>query len=339
VRFKGTRGNDTLMGGIGNDTLVGLGGNDVLSGDGGRDTLKGGDGADMLDGGLGNDRLFGDEGNDRLTDRDGGSDSLYGGFGDDSLVIRREADTATDTVLLSGDDGVDLLSVMGTRQNQIDATLLGGAGDDILEAYFGVVNLDGGKGNDWAQVVAARSGTISMGAGNDELLLAEISSSDKIAAMMGSGNDRVTLIATSNETSYTVSLGTGHDTVTLKPFFGTAYKPSLTISDFQVGVGGDVLDLSDYVGTALTNYNGGDPFKDQHLRLVQSVNDTILQIDADGRGRSADWQTLTTFAKTDVAAFTSDNFGGYDPSKAAAMVDPYFAVHDVPSVCALAEIP
>ena len=60
----GGAGTDTIRAGAGNDTLYGGQGNDILWGELGADLLSGDAGNDTLNGGLGNDMLIGGDGND-----------------------------------------------------------------------------------------------------------------------------------------------------------------------------------------------------------------------------------------------------------------------------------
>ncbi|RZT10670.1 Hemolysin-type calcium-binding repeat-containing protein [Duganella sp. CF402] len=69
--YKGTSGNDSLVGSNDSDTLLGLAGND---------TLVGGTGADWLEGGDGDDLFF--------ADNDGSSDTMSGGNGNDTFNLR-----------------------------------------------------------------------------------------------------------------------------------------------------------------------------------------------------------------------------------------------------------
>jgi VCBS repeat-containing protein len=89
-------GADLVDGGAGDDMLNGQAGDDVLQGGAGRDELRGGDHEDLLFGGAGNDFLYGGSGNDSLDggdgddwleDRDGGSNTLLGGAGNDHLEL------------------------------------------------------------------------------------------------------------------------------------------------------------------------------------------------------------------------------------------------------------
>jgi Tol biopolymer transport system component len=72
----GERGADKLHGGNGDDVLIGGDGNDVLWGDAGGDYLKGGPGVD---------RFFGGDGNDVIDSRDGLTEHVYCGEGNDTV--------------------------------------------------------------------------------------------------------------------------------------------------------------------------------------------------------------------------------------------------------------
>jgi len=116
----GSRGRDTLTGGIDNDTLEGNDGNDTLIGGLGDDTLIGGLGNNSLDGGAGNDSLLGGDdtdiinggdGNDTLDGGGGTGDRLSGGAGNDVIIFTQ---TATPS-LVDGGTGVDV----GVIENDI----------------------------------------------------------------------------------------------------------------------------------------------------------------------------------------------------------------------------
>lgn len=107
--FKGTIGNDRLIGSSGADYMYGDAGDDYLRGAGGTDFLRGSYGNDTLDGGWGNDFLSGGQDND----------ILFGGPGRDILLGG------------SGDDVID-----------------GGTGDDVISGGLGADRLTGGEGAD-----------------------------------------------------------------------------------------------------------------------------------------------------------------------------------------------
>lgn len=76
------------------DVIYGRGGDDYLSGEAGNDVIYGGLGDDEIYGGSGADTLYGEEGNDSIysygyysSDDDNTVDYLFGGTGDDYLVI------------------------------------------------------------------------------------------------------------------------------------------------------------------------------------------------------------------------------------------------------------
>lgn len=75
VILKGTKGRDTLIGGLGDDCLIGRKGKDVLEGADGADVLKGGKGKDILIGGPGPD-TFVVKGRDSLPDYEPGLDLI-----------------------------------------------------------------------------------------------------------------------------------------------------------------------------------------------------------------------------------------------------------------------
>ena len=97
--FRGSVGNDVLVGTNGDDVLMGLGGNDRIDGRGGSDLVSGGNGNDRLTGGSGRDTLNGGRGADRLYARDGRRDIVNGGPGfDEAWVDRNDVVTNVERV-------------------------------------------------------------------------------------------------------------------------------------------------------------------------------------------------------------------------------------------------
>ena len=149
----GNSGNDNLQGGDGNDLLDGGSGNDSESGGNGDDTLREGNapnGADNLSGDAGNDtvdysarsapvnvtiddqpfdgdrrnnerdnvrstidRVLGGAGSDVLIGRDGPSDTLVGGTGDDVIDPRRGDDH------VDGGAGIDQIRLRDLSQDDV----------------------------------------------------------------------------------------------------------------------------------------------------------------------------------------------------------------------------
>ena len=160
TRIVGTERDDEMLA-LGRPTVVdALGGDDFVMGLSGSDTINGGDGDDELYGDdadlsrIGDDRLNGGDGDDRLMGGPG-NDTLDGGAGIDTaeyssggrvggVRVDLEAGIAT-----SAGHGVDTLidieRVIGTPEND---TLIGSAGDDILEGWVGDDEIFGGDGDD-----------------------------------------------------------------------------------------------------------------------------------------------------------------------------------------------
>jgi Ca2+-binding RTX toxin-like protein len=134
-----TTGNDTLTGTAGNDVIDLLAGSDSYLGLDGNDSILGNDGADTLTGGAGADTILGGANNDSLSGGDGGdgNDSLSGGDGDDTL----------------------------NAGSGLDATLYGGAGNDLYMLIGGAFVFDTG-GSDTVSMLGGGVETISASAGD-----------------------------------------------------------------------------------------------------------------------------------------------------------------------------
>jgi Ca2+-binding RTX toxin-like protein len=79
-------GNDKVQSGAGNDLVYGGNGKDSLFGQDGNDTLWGGNGGDSIDGGIGDDKLGGVL---------GAPNTLIGGAGKDTFVVKKLSDNPT----------------------------------------------------------------------------------------------------------------------------------------------------------------------------------------------------------------------------------------------------
>lgn len=91
----GTPGDDLLVGGPGRDVICGLDGDDRLIGGGGNDLIAAEYGADSIVGGPGRDIVVPGIGVDLVDVRDGEFDSV-GGIDDDTVLVDRGLDDATD---------------------------------------------------------------------------------------------------------------------------------------------------------------------------------------------------------------------------------------------------
>jgi len=258
-------------------------------------------GSATVPGTAGDDRLFGGAGGQRI-DALAGRDWIEGGFGDDTI------DGGADNDTIEGGFGDDVLS--------------GGTGDDIItDNGDGSATISGGDGNDvisLTRLYAFKPETIvvSGGAGDDTLEIALAGTWDKPATLtadMGSGNDRVRIMSV-QAGGTTLTLGQGMDTVVLDTVLASQGTQTVTITDFETGDGGDVLDwLGLMANFQPTNYfstvfpadtsNPANPIESGQARLVQSGADTLLQY-SDGV-----LKTLVVFKNTTVASFTPHNLG------------------------------
>ena len=92
---------------------------------------------------------------------------------------------------------------------------------------------------------------------------------------------------------------------------------AISITDFTVGSGGDILDINGLLN-ASTGYSSGNPFDLAlgYLRLVQSGADAILQWDRDGAAVATNtWKTVVTLKNIDLTAtpLTQENFAPLAP--------------------------
>jgi Ca2+-binding RTX toxin-like protein len=258
-RIKGTDGGETLNGGSGGDTIDGLGGNDAISGGAGDDLIKGGAGDDWVTGGLGSDVMRGGVGDDNISDNDGAFDKFYGEAGNDFVNLIRNGQAGA--VLVDGGDGDDYLGYSGAGDNR--------------------ATLDGGAGNDRAELNTVSHVAIDLGGGADELTLQGL------------------------QDDVEITLGAGADTIVFDIYMGAGTR--LEVMDFSTAAGGDRIDLEQYTYSRLT---GGftNPFGDNRYRIGQSGGDAILQINQDGL--DDDWIDVMTLKGVDAQTLNSTHLVG-----------------------------
>jgi Ca2+-binding RTX toxin-like protein len=191
-----------LKGGAGRDTIFAGAGGDRLYGGDGADRLYGGDGDDRLDGGDGKDLLRGGAGSRDCADYSTRTADLTitigDGYNDGALA---EADNVwADVECVNGGSGNDRIGG-SPADNVISAgagddsirggdgsdTLCGCDGDDSTWGDEGTDRLSGGNGNDQLHAGGGRGNFLIGGPGDDELDMANGSTSD--AADGGPGND------------------------------------------------------------------------------------------------------------------------------------------------------
>ena len=162
--------------------------NTVFAGDGDDRIRERDGGTNELNGGNGDDNIFGGTGNDTLNGNNN-EDNLFGGAGNDNLdggsdLERDVLFGGSDDDLLVGRGGNDAL-----RGNTGEDRLFGGTGNDNLQGGNQNDELDGGNGVD---VLDGGSGNdiLNGGSGNDRLTGG--GSNDLFIFENGSGIDRIT---------------------------------------------------------------------------------------------------------------------------------------------------
>ncbi|MDK4733759.1 calcium-binding protein [Rhizobium sp. CNPSo 3490] len=251
--LDGGAGNDTLDGGAGNDIYVVDNAGDVIKEavGAGTDEIRTALAAYSIAAlvnvenltytgsanftGTGNalsNMITGDAGNDTLNGG-GGADSLIGGAGDDTYIVdnagdlvTEAADEGTDTVRTTlasyrlGSDvenltyiGIGTVAFAGTG-NDLDNTILGGAGADTLDGKAGADSLIGGAGND-TYIVDDGGDVVTEGlnAGTDliKTVLSSYTLGNNVENLLFTGSGSFT--GTGNALANTITGGAGNDTL------------------------------------------------------------------------------------------------------------------------------
>jgi len=303
---------------IGNLNIDGTGNDldNVIIGNVGDNVLDGGKGVDTLIGGDGNDTYIVDNVRD-LIDESGstGIDLVKSSV---SYTLGENIENLT----LSGNQNLNATG------NELDNTITGNSGDNILNGGFGEDTLIGGAGND-TYYIDSINDVINDTAGSDDMIVATITidlssyTGVEHARLVGKAN--IDIIGDGHDNHLTGNAGanyleggagldilvggagddflyggTGTDTLTgglgadIFHYEALAEGSNLeTITDFTVGVGGDMLDLGDLLDT-LNNYDGTNAFSGGYLEfdVASDPGNTIVKIDSDGGADS--FQVLVT---------------------------------------------
>jgi len=345
---RGTGGADQLIGNQGDDQLDGWYGNDTLAGGTGNDIINGGEGLDTVtfalaangvnvdlrtqgaqDTGEGNDTLIGieyitgssfgdtlrgDNDFNLLTDNAvaatavaGQVDSLFGYGGNDSILVTRAAATVATVVNMDGGDGDDFIELRGgtlTTALAVNAAGLStatylAAGTTSNDRNLDTVFVDGGAGSDRIILTGVASATINAGSGDDlvSISMRGATTVNNYVLTLGAGTD-------------TIQLGVGTSAATSAEVAATARTNRVT--DFQVGDTGDRFELTSFLNLGLTGYTANsNPFSSGHMRLIQSGNDMLVQVDRDAAGATNAFVTIFTLTGTYTGGFTAFNFDGF----------------------------
>jgi len=142
--------------------------NFTITGSSGNDSITGGEGNDSITGGAGNDTIVGSAGND----------TLLGGDGDDEF--RFATGVLTATTVINGGAGTNTLKVTGTGTattdaNLVDVQTVNWTPDDASNPR--TLNLTGQTENFTIKVAAyggaGNAATLTLGAGDDTIILAD----------------------------------------------------------------------------------------------------------------------------------------------------------------------
>ena len=266
------------------DVVIGYDGFDFLAGTGGDNILYGGQGHDFFSPGGGIDLIIGSEDNVAASEVDtvGYLMAAAGVTVDTEAANLGGGASYFSLVSDDGDGAYDVLysveNIFGSDHGDVihghtvlDNTLWGGIGNDTLNGEGGDDTLIGGAGLD----------TVDGGSGDDLI-------------MIGVGGDQV-------------SGGAGADIFKFDATIGTAIAANTAdIFDFETGASGDVLDVAEILGNI--GYDGADPLADGTVQFVQSGDDTIVKIDADGTSGGQLAENLAVLHDVQVGDFsTADN--------------------------------
>lgn len=256
----------------------------------GSDALHGTPRDDFIDGLGGDDTILGSAG-DNVLIGGAGNDRLLGGIGSDTLLGGTGDDRLT-----SGDGNDWLLG--GDGHDSLSA----GSGDDGLDGGAGNDTLDGGDGDD-VLVGGDGSDIISPGAGSNTI-------------QGGAGEDLIAM-----EGWNVILGGDGADRCRVSDFAAAVDDPD-TIMAFEVGYGGDVLDLAWAIDAVDPRnempypslHDPVHPFTSGLVRVVASGNDTLVQVDLEWIGKGEGYGTIVRLANVEPGQLTAFNFNpAYHP--------------------------
>lgn len=267
--LNGMTGADNMIAGAGNDTYVvdNLGDTVAESLDEGADLVQssvsftlGSDIENLALTGKGANSGAGNGLANSITGN-GAANSLSGGLGDDTLNGGAGADN------LTGGDGNDVYFIDNAKDAIIE---LFGEGDDAVNTSF-TVDLNGAAFLNIENVTLIGIGAIAATGSNDANLL----KGNGAANFLNGGGGDDTLDGGLGVDRLTGGAGSDH-------FLRHALNEGRDIiTDFQVGTGGDALDISDL----LVGFSSGN--ESQFVQCVQAAGNTTIRVDANGAAGGA----------------------------------------------------
>jgi hypothetical protein len=229
-----------------------------------------------------------------LVDQVGG----VGLSGDDGI------DLEFDDVIIRELTGVGLTAVNAPQQNRLCRSLIetSGATVESVTDSINYASCDYISGQ-----MTYFNSTLAANVTNTQDNFACQTCGDMIIA--GAGNDIINALAgddfvlggTGNDT---ISLGGGRDTLA----YWWTDEGSDTVSDFTVGVGGDIIDVSRFVARAVGGNYIGDPLADGYVVVTQSGGNTLLKLDDDGSAGPNAAVTVATLTGVTAANLVGTNW-------------------------------
>ncbi|WP_299962334.1 calcium-binding protein, partial [uncultured Roseobacter sp.] len=329
--IEGNAGSDSLYGFGGDDLILGGDGDDTLSGQWDRDTLIGGAGDDYLSGGEDADRYIFNSGwgHDRISEGVlGGTgnviefgsgirseDFSFTGENDDLIIVHSSGDTIrleyfipnpwdvslnfADGTVLSGRD--IQVFIEGTAADEEFSgthnadTILGGAGNDRVDAGSGDDLIEGNAGSD--SLYGFGGDDLILGGDGDDTLLGQW---DRDTLIGGAGDDY--LSGGEDADRYIFNLGWGRDTISEGTFDGTG-----NVIEFGAEVSADDLTLTRLGDDLIATHSNGDTITiNNHFGSVTRFSQVVF---ADGTVLSpSEWIVRTVSTPgNDTRNGTADN--------------------------------
>jgi Ca2+-binding RTX toxin-like protein len=276
----GSGDDDWLVGNSAANRLEGSFGDDILQGGSGIDTLLGGAGRDLLHGGAGADSIDGGTSRDEVT------------YFDSNAAVIVDLSKAGPQVSGGHASGDDLVHIEDVHGSDFNDKLTGTADRNNLEGADGSDTIDGGLDFDYVEYDDSdASVTVNLGLAGAQISGGDASGDVLIGVEGVSGSmfdDRLIGNASANGLygelgDDTLTGGAGND------IFGwnSTGDGVDVITDFQVGVGGDIL----HIGNVIEGYSSADDIND-FLRIVLSAGQTTLQLDFDGEANGVGFVSL-----------------------------------------------
>jgi hypothetical protein len=140
----------------------------------------------------------------------------------------------------------------------------------------------------------------------------------------GAGADTFVLTAQQYRTQLE---GTRHFTLNASGATEDIATHATVITDFEVGAGHDLLDLSELLRNASTGFDGSNPFSNGYLTLEQSGTDTLVNFDADGLGADKSAVAVAVLKNVTATDLVADNFNPNYPVDSSAILHDVYPIH------------